>query len=323
MTRKRQLMQETIAETTPDSTRAGALIGDPVQPVFVTGASGFVGRHALGAFQGRKVFGLVRSARSRLPEGVEPVVGDVADRESLRDAVPAGAIVVHLVAIIEESGEATFDSVIRQGTENILEAAVHGGASHFVYISALGARNDPTLPYMMAKHQAEEAVRLSGLPFTILRPSIVFGEGDGFVNKLAGLVRSFPVVPVAGDGEARFQPVAVEDIAEALGAIVRDPASFSGRILEIGGGEIYTYDEIIGLIRTELGSSKPVVHLPVELVRLVVRLTGWMPKMLRPPVTNEQLNMLRIDNTTLSDDLTGLLGHAPMALRGNLGYLRS
>jgi len=313
------LTAKTTLPTRHDAGHEGAM---PPRPVFMTGASGFVGSHVLAAIKGHPVHALVRSVKTRLPGGVEPVPGDVTELESLTGVVPAGAVVLHLVGIIVESEGQTFDTVIRRGTENLLASAIASGASHFVFISAIGARDDTTLPYLHAKYHAEEAVRASGMPYTIIRPSIVFGEGDGFVNTLAGLVRSFPVIPVAGDGESRFQPVAIGDLAAACAAIIDDPPMFANRTLEFGGSDTFSYNDIIGLIRQELDSRKPVVHLPVGLVRTVVKLSAPLPPLLRPPVTNDQLNMLRIDNTTSTGDLESVLGRRPLSLQGNLAYLR-
>lgn len=291
--------------------------------VLVTGATGFVGSQVLTALRGNMIRALIRSPKSRLPEGVEPVVGDVTNPQSLVGVCDGVDVVVHLVGIIEESNGATFDDVIRKGTEHIVEAAASAGVGQFVLMSALGAQSDPHLPYMRAKFRAEAAVQESGIPYAIFRPSVIFGPGDGFVNALASVIRSFPVVPVVGDGKARFQPVAVTDVADAFAAVVGDPDQARDQIVELGGGELLTYEEIIDALAEELGKKKPKIHVPVGLMKIVVKVSSPFPKTLRPPVTLEQLKMLSLDNSTSPHALEQLIGRPAMPLRGNIDYVRS
>lgn len=291
--------------------------------VFLTGGTGFVGGNILKALRGHNVKGLVRSAKSRLPEGVEPAVGDVTDTSSLTGIMNESDVVVHLVGIIEEKVGVTFDQIIRGGTENVVNEAKSAGVKHFILMSALGAHNDPRFPYLQAKIRSEEILERSGIPFTIVRPSVIFGPGDGFVNALAGVVRGFPVIPVVGDGRARFQPVAVSDVADAFASIVGNPDAARGQVVELGGGDAMTYEEMIDLIATELEKKKPKIHMPIGMMKMVVRMSSPLPKSLRPPVTAEQLKMLSLDNSTNPSPLERLIGRPPLSLRGNIGYIRS
>ena len=291
--------------------------------VFLTGGTGFVGGHILKELRGHNVKALVRSAKSRLPEGVESAVGDVTDPSSLTGLINGSDIVVHLVGIIEERGGATFDRIIRGGTENIVNEAQSAGVKHFILMSALGAQNDPRFPYMQAKIRSEEILMRSGIPFTILRPSVIFGPGDGFINALASVVRGFPVIPVVGDGRTKFQPVAVSDVADAFASIVANPEIASGQIAELGGADTMTYEEMIDLIAIELGRKRHKIHVPTGMMKMVVKLSSPLPKSLRPPVTPEQLKMLSLDNSTSPSSLELLIGRTPLSLRGNIGYIGS
>ena len=184
--------------------------------IFITGGTGFLGSAVVRALGDRPLRLLVRNVaehRDRESRTIELVEGDVTDSGSLRDAMHGCDTVIHLVGIIEESRNRSFDLVIREGTEKVIAEARAAHLHRFIQISAIGARDDPTLPYQQAKWRAETAVRRSGLDWTILRPSIIFGPGDGFVSVLANLVRRFPVTPIPGDGSARSQPVAVDDVA--------------------------------------------------------------------------------------------------------------
>jgi NADH dehydrogenase len=291
--------------------------------VFITGGTGFVGSALCEALRDRTLRLLVRNAdrhRDRESQRVEIVEGDVTDAGSLRDAMSGCSTAIHLVAIIEETGHRTFDQVIRQGTEHVVNEARAAGVRRFIHMSALGAANRPEFPYHQAKWRAEEAVRSSGLDWTIVRPSIIFGPGDGFISALAGVVRSFPLTPIAGNGASRFQPVAVEDVAGAFVRALDDPSTI-GQTYELGGPDIVTYEELLKMVAHALGKSRPVVHVPVPLVRAVVALSRPLPKRLRPPVTAEQLNMLALDNTTAHSATEQLIGRSPRPLTGNLGYI--
>jgi NADH dehydrogenase len=226
---------------------------------------------------------------------------------------------VHLVAIIREKGDQTFDSVIRKGTENVVTAADTAGIGHLVFVSALGADPDPRFPYQYCKWMAEQAVRGSGVPFTILRPGLVFGPGDGFFTTLAGLVRySVPVVPVAGDGGALFQPISIDDLVRCISeSLDRGPAM---REIEIGGPEQLTYDEIIDIVHDAIGAGMRIkVHVPVPALMPVAAV---MDRVLpNPPVTPAQLRMLARNNITRLDAVPRAFGFAPDAFSENAGYL--
>jgi NADH dehydrogenase len=272
------------------------------------------------ALEGKPVRVAARGVRpSAPPGGVETVTADVVTGDGLERALQGVERVAHLVAVIVERGPQTFDAVIRGGTERLAEAARAAGVRKVVYVSAIGADPDPRFPYWAAKWGAEQAVIGSGLTYTILRPSIVFGPGDEFFNRLAGLVRWNPVVPVAGDGKTRFQPIWVEDLAACIAACLDDGAH-DGRIIEVGGPEQLTYEEMLDTVRRELGKRRLSVHVPLPLVRLAA---GAMEALIpQPPVTRHQLAMLAKDSIAESDAVPRYFGFAPKRLSEGLGYVR-
>ena len=291
--------------------------------IFITGGTGFVGSRITEVLsRNHHVRLLIRpGSHASLPTGVESMMGDVTDRESLRGKLEGCTTVVHLVAIIEEHGAATFDSVIRQGTVNILDEAKAAGVKRFIFMSALGAHRDPNYGYHTAKYEAEEAVKASGIDYTIFRPSVIFGEGDGFISVLAGVVKSFPITPIAGTGKAKFQPVQVDDVADCFAKAVNDPEMTSGQTYELGGAKPYTYDEMIDVIAAKLGKKSPKIHVSLLLMKTIVKLSQPLPKALRPPVTGEQLKMLTLDNSTEHSATPELLGREPVALENGIDYL--
>ncbi len=291
--------------------------------IFITGSTGFVGRNLRAALAGRPVRLLVRNASQAAglkSANVEVVEGDVTDRASLMGKMKGCTSVVHLVAIIEESKGQTFDNNIRQGTENVIAEAKAAGIERFVLMSAMGAHDNPLYPYHQSKFRAEEAVKKSGLSWTILRPSVIFGPGDGFINALAGVVRTFPVIPVVGSGASRFQPVSVKDVADAFVAVVDEPMT-AGRTFDIGGPEIVTYEQMLDTIAARLGKKKPKIHVPVPLMKTVVAMSKPLPAALRPPVTTEQLKMLALDNTSKNSGTPELIKRTPIALRDGIDYI--
>jgi len=290
--------------------------------ILVTGGTGFIGSRLVArlALEGKPVRAAARGVRSSsLPDGVEAVTADVVTGDGLERAFQGVDRAAHLVAVIVERGPLTFDTVIRGGTERLVKAARAAGVHKVVYLSAIGADPDPHFPYWAAKWGAEQAVIGSGLTYTILRPSIVFGPDDDFFNRLAGLVRRNPIVPIAGDGKTRFQPIWVEDLVTCIIACLEEGAH-DGQIIEVGGPEHLTYEELLETVRRELGVRRLKVHVPLPVVRMVA---GAMEALLpRPLVTRQQLAMLAKDNATETDAVLRQFGFAPKRLAEGLGYIR-
>lgn len=290
--------------------------------ILVTGGTGYIGRRVAArlAEQGEKVRVVARGLRQApLPDTVEVVPGNVRTGDGLAEAMGGVEKVAHLVGIIREVGEQTFDGVIRGGTENVVNAARQAGIKKFLHMSALGARDDPAFPYLKAKWDAERIVIRSGLNYTILRPSVVFGEGDEFINALAGLVRRNPVVPIAGDGRTLFQPIWLEDVVTCIVTCLLE-GQHDGKIVEIGGPEHLSYEQMVDIVTAALERRRRKAHIPLFLMRPLVRV---MERVLsRPPVTGEQLKMLRLNNITAIDSVERQFGFAPKRLAEGIDYIK-
>jgi uncharacterized protein YbjT (DUF2867 family) len=290
--------------------------------VAITGGTGFVGRSTARAIlnAGHEVVLVARGSRRVAPrDGLTSARADVISNTGLAKAFAGCDAVVHLVAIIREKRQQTFDAVIRVGTENVVAAAAKAGVAHVVNISALGADPDPRFPYLCAKWSAEEAVRASGVPYTTLRPGIIFGPGDGFFTTLASLVRfSVPVVPVAGDGTALFQPICIDDVVRCIVLTLERGAEW--REIEIGGPEQFSYDQLLDIVHDAIGAGMRIkVHVPVP---ALLPLAAVMDKVLsNPPVTPSQLRMLARNNITRLDSVRNAFGFAPLDFAANAGYL--
>jgi uncharacterized protein YbjT (DUF2867 family) len=302
--------------------------------ILLTGASGFVGSHTVPTLiaAGHRVVALARTPTAgetvigRLPVAqrgsVEIRIGDVTRPETLGPALADVDAVVHLVAIPRDyNGGADLRLVNTEGTRALVVAMRTAGVRRLVHMGALGVTDDPTLHYASSKAKAEALVRASDLAWTILKPSLQFGEGDGFFNIVANLVRISPgIVPVPGDGSARFQPIHVGDVATVVVRSLADPTTLGGAF-ELGGPRYWTYREITREVITALGKRRAIVPMPIPLIRLVA---GTAERVRIPfPVATDQLRQLRLDNIGPLDLIPTRFGFTPRAMEGRLGYLKT
>jgi NADH dehydrogenase len=302
--------------------------------ILVTGASGFVGSHTVPTLiaAGHRVVALARTPTAgetvidRLSAAQRPSVeiriGDVTRPATLGQALAGVDAVVHLVAIPRDfNGGADLRLVNTEGTRAVVVAMTSAGVRRLVHLGAMGVDDDPALHYASSKAKAESLVRESGLDWTILKPSLQFGEGDGFFNIVASLVRISPgIVPVPGDGSARFQPIHAGDVATVMVRSLADPTTVRG-IFELGGPRYWTYREITREVVTALGKRRAIIPLPVPLIRLVA---GTAERLRIPfPVATDQLRQLRLDNIGPLDLIPTRFGFEPRPMEGRLGYLKA
>ena len=298
-----------------------------VKKVLVLGGTGFVGRHVCEKFTRQNIALTVPTRRrsaagavATLP-GLQLIEADIHDGQRLTELVAGHDAVVNLVAILQGS-QADFERAHVQLPEKLARACQASGVRRVVHISALGAdiRNPAALPsmYLRSKSRGEQVLHQAGLDLTLIRPSVIFGAEDKFLNTFADLQRLVPVVPLAG-AHARLQPIWVEDVAAAIVACLSGPhaASSVGQTYEAVGPDAYTLAELVSLAGRISGAAggrgRPVFALPDALARVQARLMELLPG--PPLLSRDNLDSLTVPNVATGHH-PGLqaLGITPTAL---------
>jgi len=285
--------------------------------VAILGGAGFIGRYLVKRLAERGdvlTVGGRRAASAKYLKlkgdvGQVGLVNIAIDDEALLPAFVANNdAVINLVGILHESGGQRFDRVHHVGPARLARLAREAGVARFVHISAIGADPRSTSAYARTKAAGEEAVRDAFPTATILRPSVVFGPEDQFFNRLAALAMISPVVPVIGGGETRFQPVYVGNVADAVVRVI-DDSTTAGRTYELGGPKIYSLRALTELLLADIHRRRYLLDLPFGLASLQARLMSLLPN---PPLTPDQVEMLKRDNIVSSGALTlATLGITP------------
>ena len=269
--------------------------------ILVLGGTGFVGRHVCEKLhrQGWRITVPTRrainaAAVQHLPR-VTVVEADVHDPAQLLQLVTGHDAVVNLITILHGTEDA-FERVHVELPLALSEACLADGVRRLVHISALGVSLDGPSRYQRSKARGEEVLRGAGLDLTVLRPSVIFGAGDRFLNVFAGLQSVFPIVPLASAG-ARFQPVWVEDVANAVAVCLADqglPQSTIGQTFECAGPDVLTLAELVGIAGQHGSHKRPVLPLPAVLARLQACVMELMPG--EPLMSRDNLDAMSVDN---------------------------
>ncbi|GCE46504.1 oxidoreductase [Thermosporothrix hazakensis] len=289
----------------------------------MTGATGFIGSHLVRRLveQGERPRCLVRDverARSLLP-GTELVQGDTTRPETLPEAVQGVDTIVHCAFVTadrKQTAATRYYATNVEGTDNLIKAAKEAGVRRMIELSGLGTKPDKPGSYMQGRYLAEQALTTSGLDWTIVRPSVVFGKGAPFISGLVNLIRTSPVLPLLGGGKIMFQPIFVEDVVSVVLFLLEHPEQTSGRIYTIGGPEYYSFEQILDLLTRTMGKKRLKVPAPLPFVALgAAVLEAVLPK---PPLTREAVSLFTFDNTTALDSVERDFFFIPVSFRAYL-----
>lgn len=269
--------------------------------VTVFGGSGFVGRHVVRelAKRGYRVRAAVRHPSLAgfvrtmgLPGQVEAVYADIKDDESVARALSGAEMAVNLVGILYESGKQKFDALQAEAAGRIAWSAKAKGVERLVHVSAIGADAESPAKYASSKAEGEAAVLDAFPEAVILRPSIIFGNGDGFFNRFAAMAKISPALPLLGGGHTKMQPVYVDDVADAVCTALED-TSTQGKTYELGGPTVYSFRELMQIVLKETQRKRILAPVPWAIARLQGRILGLLPA---PLLTLDQVRMLETDN---------------------------
>jgi len=285
--------------------------------VAVAGGSGFVGGGIAAELfaRGNRVIVLSRqgeAARGPLPDSVEVRLADATQADVLADALAGVDALVIALAIANSPMESprrgqTFDEVDASGTERLIAAAVQAGVKQVVYLSGAGAAADAPRHWFRAKWRAEESVRRSGLAWTIIRPTWIFGPRDVSLNRFIGFARQLQAVPMTNFGSQKLAPVFIDDVSRLAADSLLDPAARS-QVFEIGGPETMTMREVIGRALRVAGIRRPIVPAPAVLVKLAAAPLALLPS---PPLTPAAVDFI---NQPATVDVAPLLARMPRRL---------
>jgi len=294
--------------------------------LLVTGAAGFVGSRLVArlAQEGERPHALVRDAakaRKTLPaDSYDLFIGDTT-LPSTMDAALAGAdTVIHAAFITADRKQGPNDNYYKTnvlGTRNLVAAAKRAGVQRLIVLTGLGTKQDKAGSYMQGRYEAVQAVRESGLAWSALGPSILFGPGAAFFKGLSDLIRRVPgVVPMIGNGKVEFQPIWVEDVVTCLIKMAREPERYDGRMIDVGGPEVYTYAQILDLLMAKLQKRRIKVPGPIPLASLGA---GVMELVLpKPPVTRAAMALFKFPNVTDIDSVEKNFGFTPRSFKSYL-----
>ena len=265
--------------------------------IVVTGGTGFIGREVvrelLGSGEGEVAVTTRDPSRDPFGGRVSLVQAFAGDAVSLGKAFTRADVVVHAIQfpnhpVEDPSKGRTYLEVDGHGTKVAAAVARKLGVRRFVYLSGAGAGQGRPQPWFQAKDLAEAAIRETGMEHVFLRPSWIYGPGDRSMNRFVFFCRYLPVVPVIGDGRAAVRPISVKDVARCVAESVRREDA-KDKVLELGGPERLTMDEILRTVQRILGKRRPLLHHPVPLMKLLAKPMALLPT---PPLSPDAIDFI-------------------------------
>ena len=288
-------------------------------PVTVFGGTGFLGRRVVGrlregdipvrvasrhAERGRRLFGEDTDA-------LQSVAADIHDNRSIERALAGAQAAVNAASLYVEHGDETFQSVHVAAAERVARQARIAGVQRLAHVSGIGSDPRSSSKYIRARGEGELAVKAAFPDATLIRPAVMFGPGDAFVQPIASLLKRLPVYPLFGQGTTRLQPAFVDDVALALSAVSQRPDAH-GKAIECAGPRIYSYEELLRKVANAMHVRARLMPMPFAAWHVIAGIAEWLPS---PPITRNQVELMEVDNVA-SAGAPGFadLGIAPRSL---------
>ncbi len=288
--------------------------------ILITGATGYIGRHlvsrlvAQGELPRCLVRNINRAASILAVDNVEFVLGDTISSATLDTAVQGVDTIVHAAFIrgdLKQSAGNNYEETNVQGTANLIKAAKKAGVKRIIEISGLGTKPDKPGSYMQGRYMAEKMLKESGLDWTIIQPSVLFGKNAPFIKGLTDLIRTAPVVPLVGGGKVMFQPIYIEDVVTVIVRVLEEPERTKNKTYTIGGPEYFSYTQIIDALLQAMHKKRLKAPAPTLLVGVgAAVMEAVLPK---PPLTKAAMMLFTFDNTTDLKSVERDFGFTPVS----------
>ncbi len=286
--------------------------------ILITGATGYIGRHLAQRLvaQGERPRCLVRDstrAKTILPaDKVDFVEGDTTQPHTLNAAVQGVDTIVHAAFITADHKALSsnyYENTNVNGTSNLIKAAKEASVTRIIEIGGLGTKSDKPGSYMQGRYLAEKMLIDSGLDYTIIQPSVLFGKGAPFTTGLADLVRTAPVLPLIGGGGTLFQPIYVEDVVTVILKVLENPAGTNKKTYTIGGPAYYSFSQIYDELLKAMHKNRLKVYAPTPIIGLgSAVMAAILPK---PPLTPAAMSLFSFNNITDLNSVERDFGFTP------------
>ncbi len=267
----------------------------------IFGASGFIGRNLIRRLT-EKDFRIVAATRSPYLHGYLKPLGNpgqidlekvnLFDEENLRTLIKNSDVVINLIGILYETRKQKFENIHVNFPDLLSKICSDLKIEKFIHISALGIDKNINSKYMQSKLMGEKKILNNFNNSTILRPSIVYGDGDNFFNQFASLAEFLPALPLIGGGQTKFQPIHVSDLCKAIVAIV-NKEEIDQSIYELGGSQVYTFKEMMEILLKQIKKKRFLIPIPFSIAKFQAKILQLFPK---PLLTTDQVEMLKYDN---------------------------
>lgn len=300
--------------------------------IAITGVSGYIGFHLARFLKESKieVKGIIKKGTSpadlsNLKESSIPyTMVDFFDEHSVSDALAGATAIVHLVGSIYQPKKMTLETLHKTITSTVIHAAKKNKVNKIIYVSALGSTLDAPSDYHKTKAQAEEEIKKSGIPYVILRPSLIFGKLYGqrnskLISRMAQSIEKLPFIPLIGSGQNKLQPLFIMDLVRCIHeSIISD--KIKNTTIELGGPAIMTLEEIARTIAQALKQDgKSTLHIPKQVAQILALIMERVSD--QPKITRDQIKMSGKDNIVTTDDTSRFFNFARKSMSETIGHL--